>query len=188
MKVAERIVIVLLLVAIFGGGYAIYYSVQEEQEEVREAVARGDFERPIEPEEEVVEVAPEEWRSIYPNTIPILIGDTPVLASVADTMSSRIEGLSGTPFIPDNVVKLFVFGVPGNHSIWMKDMNYSIDILWADEDGTIVHIEENVSPESFPKSFSSPEPAWFVVETAAGFVATNTIKLGDSVILPVAGG
>lgn len=183
MKFAERIVMVVLLLLLVGGAYGIYYGVESERQSVREAVARGDFERPLETETE--EVAPEEWRQIYPNTIPITIAGVPVEASVADTLTKRIKGLSGTPFLPDHVVKLFAFGVPGEHSIWMKDMNYSIDILWLDEGGTIVHIEESVSPESFPDSFSSPEPAWFVVEANAGFVARNGVRRGDAVILPI---
>jgi uncharacterized membrane protein (UPF0127 family) len=152
---------------------------------MREAVARGDFQIPDEPDEPLMDIEPEAWREIYPNTIPITIGGVPVQASVADTMTSRIRGLSNTPFLPEHVVKLFVFGVPGNHSIWMKDMNYPLDILWVAEEGEIVHIEENVSPDSFPESFSSPTPAWFVVEANAGFVASNTIAIGDEVVLPV---
>jgi len=116
-----------------------------------------------------------------------VIGGVVVEASVADTLSERIKGLSGTPFLPDYVVKLFAFGVPGSHSIWMKDMNYPLDIIWFNEEGVIVHIEENVSPDTFPESFSSPEPAWFVIEANAGFAASNTIAVGDEVILPTPG-
>ena len=182
MKIAERIVMVVLLFAFLGGGAWLYFAVQHERQEVRDAVARGEFEIPDEPEE-VVEA--EDWRVVYPNTIIITIGDVPVNASVADTLAKRIKGLSDTPFLPDDVVKLFAFGVAGNHSIWMKDMNYAIDILWADEEGAIVHIEENVSPDTFPESFSSPTPAWYVVETNAGFVERNEIELGDKVVIPV---
>ena len=84
------------------------------------------------------------------------------------------------------VVKLFVFGAAGSHSIWMKDMNYAIDIMWVDEAGTIVHIEEGIAPETFPESFGSPTPAWYVIEAAAGFVAANQIMRGDQVLLPLA--
>jgi hypothetical protein len=185
MKIAERIVIVSLLLLIVGGGVGMYYAVQMEQKKVQEAVARGDYERPI--EQEPPEVTEEDWREIYPATVPIVIADTPVFASVADSMSERIKGLSGTPFLPDNVVKLFAFGVAGEHSIWMKDMNYPIDIMWTTADGTIVHIEENVAPESFPESFASPEPAWFVIEASAGFVASNSVAIGDDVVLPTKG-
>jgi hypothetical protein len=181
MKIAERIVIVLLLLFLIGGGAWIYFAVKHNQKEVREAVARGEYEMPKEKAQ--VEVRREDWRSIYPVTVPITIGTASLEASVAESMTQRIKGLSGTPFLPDNVVKLFTFGTSGSHSIWMKDMNYPLDIIWAAQDGTIVHIEEDVSPDSFPKSFASPVPAWFVIEANAGFVASSSISLGDAVVV-----
>jgi len=183
MKLAERIVMVSLVVVLLGGGVWGYLAVQDEREDVRSAVARGEYQIPDTP----AQASPAEttkWQTIYPNTIPMTIGTTVVQASVADTLSKRIKGLSDTPFLPDEVVKLFAFGVPGSHSIWMKDMNYALDIMWAAEGGEIVHIEKNVSPETFPTSYSSPTPAWFVVEANAGFVERNQITLGDKVVIP----
>lgn len=181
MKVAERLVMVLLVLCFAGGGAWLYVAVQEERQEVREAVARGEFEKPI--EEAIPTVSIDEWRSIYPSTVPLTIGSTTVEASVADTLAKRIKGLSDTPFLPAHVVKLFSFGTAGSHSIWMKDMHYSLDIIWADEKGKIVHIEEGVSPDTYPTSFASPVPAWYVIEANAGFVASNTITVGDQVVL-----
>jgi uncharacterized membrane protein (UPF0127 family) len=66
----------------------------------------------------------------------------------------------------------------------MKDMNYALDIIWAAEGGEIVHIEEDVSPESFPTAFASPKPAWFVIEANAGFVERHQIEIGDDVVIP----
>ncbi|MCB9812123.1 DUF192 domain-containing protein [Candidatus Nomurabacteria bacterium] len=182
MKIAERIVMVLILLCFVGGGAWIYFSVQYEQQQVRDAVARGEYERPI--VEVVSETDPQDWRTIYPGTVGITIGGVHVEASIADTLSSRIKGLSDTPFLPEHVVKLFAFGVAGQHSIWMKDMKYPLDIMWVNQEGTIVHIEENVSPDTFPQSFASPTPAWYVVEANAGFAASNTIAVGDEVVLP----
>jgi uncharacterized membrane protein (UPF0127 family) len=190
MKNAERIVIVAILLLLVGVGGWGYYAVQDKRADYRERVANGDFE--IRPSQQplagltATTSDQSNWRSIYPNTVPIKIGAVLVQASIADTMTSRIKGLSNTPYLPANVVKLFAFGVSGSHSIWMKDMLYPIDIIWAAEDGVIVHIEENVSPESFPNSFASPKPAWFVIETNAGFVTDNEIVIGDRVVLPVA--
>jgi len=188
MKTAERIVIVGLLLAFVGIGYAGYYAVQKQRADLRAEVAAGAFEVP---DVDMMQVAADEdkndpvnWRRFYPNTIPVTLAGIPVLASVADTMSTRIKGLSGTPYLPDGVVKLFAFGVAGPHSIWMKDMNYSIDIIWIAEEGEIVHIEENVSPDTFPQSFSSPIPAWFVVEAAAGFVAKHDVQVGEELVIP----
>jgi uncharacterized protein len=126
------------------------------------------------------------WVRIYPKTSAMMIKDVSVLASVANTWPDRIKGLSDTPFLPEQVVKLFVFDTPGRHSIWMKDMKYSIDILWVTEAGVINHIVTGATPESYPDTFFEPEtPALYVIETAAGFVATHGIVVGDTVELPV---
>lgn len=182
MKIAERIILVLIFLAVLGGAAWIYFSVQVKHNEIVDAVARGEYE--IRDEPVVVDSTDQsDWRRYYPETVRALIGSTTVLASVADELSERIKGLSDTPYLPENVVKLFAFGVAGNHSIWMKDMNYALDIIWVSDDGTIVHIEENITPDTFPKSFASKVPAWYVVEANAGFVQTNNIMLGDKVIV-----
>ena len=124
------------------------------------------------------------WETIYPNTKTMFVASTSVNVSVADTLSELIKGLSGTPYLPENVVKLFVFGGTGYHSIWMKEMNYSIDIIWADKEKNIVHIEKNVSPDTYPESFTPDTPALYVIETTAGFVEKKDIKLGDTITLP----
>ncbi|MCA9367730.1 DUF192 domain-containing protein [Candidatus Kaiserbacteria bacterium] len=183
MKIAERIVMVALALALIGAAGWFYFAVHARETDLREAVARGDFNRP-EKSNEVTD--PSDWRTIYPNTVGLTIGSTSVEASVADSLPERIKGLSDTPYLPPNVVKLFAFGAAGEHSIWMKDMNYPLDIIWAAQDGTIVHFEQNVSPDTYPQAFSSPTPAWFVVEANAGFVAEHNVKIGDEVTLPIA--
>lgn len=182
MKNAERIVMVSLLITLVGGGVWFYVAVQNEQNTVIDAVAGGEYERPL--EQVFAEATKEDWQIVYPQVVPMRIGEAVVQASVADSLPERIKGLSGTPFLPDNVVKLFVFNAYGEHSIWMKDMNYALDIIWVAKEGEIVHIEENIAPETYPEAFSSPEPAWFVIEANAGFVASNTVALGDKVVLP----
>ncbi len=189
MKVAERIVMVAIVLAFIAGGVWLYAAVQYQHQQTVDAVARGEFQIPIATttDEVVTETASStDWRMLYPETIPMTIAGAPVLASVADSLPERIQGLSNTPYLPDNVVKLFAFGVNGTHSIWMKDMNYPLDILWVSEAGEIVHLEVNVSPDSFPTSYASPVPAWYVIEANAGFVATHGVAVGSQVLVPLA--
>lgn len=122
--------------------------------------------------------------TLYPNTKPITIGSVTVQASIAQSWVDRIKGLSDTPYLPDDIVKLFLFESSALHGIWMKDMNYDIDIIWVDEALSIVHIEKDVSPDTYPTSFIPDVPARYVIETAAGFVTTHAIKKGDRVVLP----
>ena len=117
-------------------------------------------------------------------TVPMKIDGVEVEASIAKTLPERIQGLSGTKALPKNVVKIFMFNSSGQHSIWMKDMNYAIDILWVDEAGKIVHIEEKVSPDTYPESFTSEDPAFYVIETNAGFIEDHGVLVGEMVVLP----
>lgn len=111
---------------------------------------------------------------------PITIGTVGVEASVADDPNERRRGLSGTLGLPDGVVKLFIFATAGPQGIWMKDMQYPIDIMWLDAAGMVIHIEQEVRPESYPKSFASPVPALYVIEAEAGFVERYSITLGTA--------
>jgi uncharacterized membrane protein (UPF0127 family) len=124
------------------------------------------------------------WEDIYPDIKPMKIAEVEILASVAKSWPDRIKGLSDTPYLPENVVKLFIFDTPGFHSIWMKDMNYAIDIIWVDDELKIVHIERQVPPESYPGSFVTKVPAKYVIETVSGFVDKYKIALGQEVVLP----
>ncbi len=189
MQLVERIVMVAILLAFVAGGVWLYFAVQYQHKQTVEAVARGEFEIPIATTTVAADTTSEstsDWRVLYPDTVPMTIAGVPVLASVADSLPERILGLSNTPYLPENVVKLFAFGVNGTHSIWMKDMNYGLDILWVSERGEIVHIKENIAPESFPESYGSPVPAWYVIEANAGFVATHGIQLGGQVEVTIA--
>jgi len=181
MKTAERIVMVVIVLVLASGGAWLYYTLKKEDSELREAVQRGEYEIPL---KDASAEADQEWRTYYPELVPIIIGSTTAYASVADSMPELIKGLSDTPSLPDTVVKLFAFGSTGRHSIWMKNMNYPLDIIWLDESGTIVHIVENVSPDTYPESFTPPKPARYVIETNVGFVASSSVSVGDEVIVP----
>lgn len=124
-----------------------------------------------------------DWRVIYKDTVPVSVGGKIVQASIAETWPDRIKGLSDTPFLPEEVVKLFIFDTVGLHSIWMKDMNYSIDIMWLNEDKEIIYIMEEVSPDSYPESFAPNKEALYVIEAVAGFVQKNEIGLGDVLLM-----
>jgi uncharacterized membrane protein (UPF0127 family) len=121
---------------------------------------------------------------IYPNTKPMLIGETKVSASIAQSWPDRIKGLSGTKFLPEDTVKLFIYESEGFHSIWMKEMNYAIDIIWVNTEGSIVYLIEEATPESYPAMFVPDVPALYVIETVAGFIRKHGIKVGESVVLP----
>ena len=102
-----------------------------------------------------------------------------IVAEVVDTDSSRALGLSGRNEMRENEGMLFVFDYSGKYGFWMKDMLFSIDILWINQNGVVVHIERNISPDSYPQTFINDSEALYVLELSAGGSERNGIFLGS---------
>ncbi len=111
------------------------------------------------------------------------IGDLSLDVQVAATPKEREQGLSGRDSIGADGL-LFVFPESGYHAIWMKNMRFPIDIIWIGADLKVVHIEENVSPDTYPRMFRPQSPARYVVETEARYVDTFGVAVGQEVVLP----
>ena len=73
---------------------------------------------------------------------------------------------------------LFVFANDDKYGFWMKDMLVPLDIFWLDSDGHVVSIIKDVATSTYPNVFYPPEPARYVLETAAGFARAHAIKTG----------
>jgi uncharacterized membrane protein (UPF0127 family) len=118
---------------------------------------------------------------VYVTTI-LTIAQKSIEIDLADTPALRTRGLSGrTSLAPDHGM-LFVFEKPDLHGFWMKEMNFSIDIIYIGADKKIVDIKKGVSPESYPMIFKPNQPALYVLEVPAGFSEENNIKVGNDVV------
>lgn len=115
----------------------------------------------------------------------VYIADIPLWVEVADSFEKRKTGLSGRESLKEDRGMLFVFDRSLKHGIWMKDMNFPIDIFWIDENNRIVDIQTNAEPESFPKIFYPKADAMYIIETISGFQRIYNINIGDRVILKV---
>ncbi|MEK7167375.1 MAG: DUF192 domain-containing protein, partial [Patescibacteria group bacterium] len=70
-------------------------------------------------------------------------------------------------------------------SFWMKDMRFSLDIIWIKDD-MIIGFEKNVQPQPLGEELRVYQPESFVnyvLEVPAGFVDGKGIKIGDKVEL-----
>ncbi|MCX6713916.1 MAG: DUF192 domain-containing protein [Candidatus Vogelbacteria bacterium] len=114
-------------------------------------------------------------------TTQIKIGNQIITAEIADTKEKRELGLSGRQFLPAGTSMLFIFDQPNYHSFWMKNMNFPIDIIWLDANKKIIDLSENLSPLSFPKTFSPKTPAQFVLEVPANFIRRNQLQIGTDI-------
>jgi len=98
---------------------------------------------------------------------------------VVDTPELRSRGLSGRESLESNTGMLFVFeNQRENNCFWMKDMKFSIDMVWMNEKKQVLNVAENVSPDTYPESFCPAEPAKYGLEINAGSATQAGITTG----------
>ncbi len=115
----------------------------------------------------------------------LYVGGVLVFVEIADTIPKQVRGLSGKESLQENEGLLFAFGDEAKHGIWMKEMRFPIDIVWAKEGGEIVHTERQVSPDTYPQVFEPDENARYVLELPAGFLDRNNIQEGGVLSRPM---
>lgn len=108
----------------------------------------------------------------------VVINDQALTATVVQTPTDRQRGLSGAKSLGEGEGMLFVFEGDSKHGIWMKDMRFAIDIIWMDKERKIVHIEKNITPETYPTVFYSSAPARYVLEVPALYTDRHDIRVG----------
>lgn len=113
----------------------------------------------------------------------ILIGNKKLLVDIADEPSEQEQGLSGRKSLGIDEGLLFIFPSSTPLMFWMKNMNFPIDIIWIDENMKVIGITKNLSPDTFPATFSPPLPAKYVIEVNAGWSDINKVRIGDVVKL-----
>ncbi|MEK7135325.1 MAG: DUF192 domain-containing protein [Patescibacteria group bacterium] len=111
------------------------------------------------------------------------VGDRSIPVELADTDTERIQGLSGRASLEHGSGLLFLFEKGSVQGFWMKDMKFSIDIVWIDENWTVIGIERSVEPDSYPTVFYSNGPAKYVLELNAGDAATLGIDIASKLSL-----
>ncbi len=101
---------------------------------------------------------------------------------VADSVRKRMKGLMGRAGLPRDGGMLFIFGAQGRYGFWMAGMKFSIDIIWLDKEGTVVHIARNAAPCTSMigcKTVMPGKDAIYVLELGAGTAKKLGIKVGS---------
>lgn len=97
----------------------------------------------------------------------------------AKTASQLELGLSHRTCIPKHAAMIFLFPTEDKFGIWMKDMNFPIDVLWLSKDKKVVHIEKAMQPGSYPKVYYPAQDALYVIEMASGQVDELGVGVGE---------
>lgn len=108
----------------------------------------------------------------------IKINTTSIQVEIADREVTRMKGLSNREELLQLSGMLFIFEKPDIYSFWMKEMLFPIDIVWIDSNFTVVDIDKDVSPNTYPQVYRPSQPAQYVLELPAGFTTKYRIDIG----------
>lgn len=107
----------------------------------------------------------------------IKVDDVVLQVQIADTKPLQTRGLMFQEKIPYDHGMLFVFDGEGERSMWMLNMQFSLDLLWIDSNGKVIHIEKDAQPcksalETMACTFTNGNGnlAKYVLEVTSGFV------------------
>lgn len=114
----------------------------------------------------------------------IMIDKNVFTVEMATTTAEQMQGLSFRASLAQGSGMLFTFS-PGVQNFWMKDMNFSIDMIWI-ANGKVAGFVENAAPQpGVPlwklTIYTSPNGVDRVLEVNAGTVAKDNIQVGDPV-------
>ena len=111
----------------------------------------------------------------------IKVDEIPIEVQIADSEPRRVRGLMFQDQLPYDQGMIFVFDQPGLYSLWMLHMQFSLDMIWFDQDGKVVHIEKDVPPCKTALEITTCQSiipdgeALYVLEVTSGFVEQNNI-------------
>ncbi|MBD3261073.1 MAG: DUF192 domain-containing protein [Candidatus Altiarchaeales archaeon] len=103
---------------------------------------------------------------------------------VADDDAQRRRGLMYRDTLDMDSGMLFIFPRPAKYSFWMKNTQIPLDIIWLDENKSVVYIQQNTPPcDQTPcLSYAPPEDALYVLEVNAGLTSEKNISPGDDAV------
>ena len=108
---------------------------------------------------------------------------------LAETPEKRTQGLSGRPVLEDGTGMLFVFQEERQHTFWMKDMRFPLDMIWINSECALADIIPDIphpppdQKNSALPTYSPSAPGSFVLELNAGVAAASGLQTGDMMTL-----
>lgn len=116
--------------------------------------------------------------------VNVTVNNATLVADIAATNDQRTKGLAVKDTLNEDEGMLFVFSTSREHSFWMKNMKFPIDIIWISEYHEVVHIEHSLEPcepDTFCPTYKPDRNSLYVLETVAGFAQKYNITENDYV-------
>jgi hypothetical protein len=97
-------------------------------------------------------------------------------AELADSFSTRMQGLMRRPELAQNDGMLFVFDEDAAHCMWMKNTLIPLSVAFLDAAGSVINVAD-MKPQT-EQTHCAARPARFALEMNLGWFAQRGLKAG----------
>jgi len=104
---------------------------------------------------------------------------------VADSNSERQRWLMFRhEKLEPNSGMLLVYDKPDLYSVWLLNIRYPLDLLWFDQQGSLVYFVKNAQPcnnilDPSACTFKNTKPSKFILAASSGFIQQNNITFNS---------
>lgn len=104
-----------------------------------------------------------------------------VYAAIATSRSEQYLGLSAAPTLPPDAAMIFIYSSVSNRTFVMREMDFAIDIIYADGDGRItrIHHAPAPAPDEDGNDQRYPGQGQYVLETNYRWSTQHDVSVGD---------
>lgn len=123
------------------------------------------------------------WQHYHWSDIKVNLKGQELNVLVADNYYQLHKGLGGRSSLGEYDGMLFIFPYSDQHGIVMRDMGFSIDVVWL-LDGEVIDIASGLplQPNTLEEELTRYIPRKevnLVLELPAGWTEENSLKIGD---------
>lgn len=115
-------------------------------------------------------------------TVAMQLGQQKFTLEIANTEETRERGLMRRDSMPADHGMIFVFTDAAPRGFYMRNTRIPLDIVFVDEDGTIVSIKQMRQYDE--TTTPSDGPAKWAIELNKGAAASAGLKVGDKLQIP----
>lgn len=116
--------------------------------------------------------------------IQIVLPDGKVLlAEVADSQEEHLLGFFMAGLLTPDLAVLFIYEDTGIKTIWSRNIQIPVDLIWLDAKRKVIQVDSNVMPclkEPCP-DYQSDEAAMFLLQLVSGAAREHDLEKGASI-------
>jgi len=113
----------------------------------------------------------------------VVLNNKKIYLEIADTQEKQYNGLSFNKKLCSNCGMLFIFNNDSKKAFVMRNMNFSLDIIFIGKDNKIIKIYKNLKPEGNKPKNIYESYGKYVLEVNGGFSDKYKLNIGEKVYL-----